>query len=88
MTDADTLFMGLGIGLFIATVAVMAYKTVMSRLKINNFYYNHVVAYKVGLIKDRAEKEKIVLVFPPDADDLIDSIKDEVSGDLDSKDVM
>lgn len=88
MTDATTGFIGIGICVFAIVLSVMMYKQWSIRQKSTSFYYNHVIAYKVGLIKDRAEKEKIMLVFPPDADDLIDSIKDGVSGDLDSEDVV
>ena len=82
MTDAD-IFVGIGLASLLFVLAVILYKSVISRLKTSNFYYNHLIAYKVGLIKARAEAEKIVLVFPPDADELMDGIKDEVKQDLD-----
>lgn len=88
MTDADTLFVGLGIGIFFTTIAYIFYKQFISRLKSTSFYSDHVIAYKVGLIKDKAEKNNIVLAFPPHRVDLIDAIEEEVESNLDSTDIV
>lgn len=81
MADAD-IFVGIGLASLLLVLAVLVYKSVISRLKTSNFYYTHVIAYKVGLIKDRALKEKINLVFPPESDEFMDGIKDDVEKDL------
>ena len=78
------LFFGLGLGVFVATIAYIFYKQWSVRQKSTTFYYDNVVAYKVGLIRGEAEKNNVTLVFPPHVDDLIDSIKEEVDHNLKS----
>lgn len=81
---AEDVFIGLGIAIILITFAYILYKAWATRRKSSDFYYDHVIAYKVGLVKDKAEKNKITLVFPPHRDDLIDAIEEEVEGDLNS----
>ena len=82
----NDVFLGLGLGVFVATIAYIFYKQWSTRQKSTTFYYDHVVAYKVGLIKEKAIKNKIKLEFPPHRDDLIDAIEEEVDHNLNSPD--
>lgn len=54
-----------------------------SRTYMINHYWNHVTAYRVGLIKKRAAEREIELCFPDPEDKLVEKIEKIVNEDLD-----
>ena len=84
MTVVYTPFLDIGIMVLLIFCSIILYKSWNARTKASDFYNNHVIAYKVGLIKKRAVENKVDLVFPPNTDNLIDEIVKKVDSDLES----
>lgn len=84
MTEAYTPFLDIGIMILLIFCSIILYKSWNARTKASDFYNNHVVAYKVGLIRKRSLENKVDLVFPPNTEGLIDEMTKEVDSDLES----
>lgn len=77
---------GIGIAAFLLVFAYVVYSAWSERRKSRDFYLDTVVAYKVGLIIQKADEKKIELVYPDQKDDFIDSIEGRVEADLNRTD--
>ena len=78
-----TIFFEIALVIIIGMFMWFLIKTMDSRTYMINHYWNHVTAYRVGLIKKRAAEREIELCFPDPEDKLVEKIEKIVEEDLD-----
>ena len=79
-------FLGLGIAAGMLVLSWCLYSQYTERRKSRDFYLDTVIAYKVGLIAQKSEENKIKMIYPDQKDEFIDSIKNSVETDLNRTD--
>ena len=72
----------LALVMLFGVLSYMMYKQWEVRYKGGNFYLRNVVAYRVGLIRQKSEKNGITMVFQPLNDSFIDEIEADVEKDV------
>lgn len=77
------LILGLCVGIFVFVCAVITYNSWNDRRKSSDFLLDTVIAFKVGLIEQKAKEKGIKLIYPQQKDGFIDEIEKEVADSLD-----
>ena len=83
MTD---IILGFGLAIILIVIAYILVSAWSERRKSRDFYLDTIIAYKVGLIVQKAEENKIEMIYPDQKDEFIDSIEKRVESDLNSVD--
>lgn len=79
--------LALGVATFLVIIAYLLYKDYNYRRNSRFFYFDTVIAYKVGKIIKTAKENKIKLIYPSERDDFIESLDSDVVDDLNKEDI-
>lgn len=81
--DSTAMYIGLAIAFVLIVIAFVALLLVNYKHRSNSetWYRDQVYAFKVGYIQKTATEKGIEMVYPPKAD-LMNTLEEEVSGDL------